>query len=75
MDENVMCYGVRYKGHPGYGLIMVDKPEYAKDNAKEIAKAVRSGDIVEHIPLQAAKDGMLEYLSEKKQTSLALESP
>lgn len=69
-----MCYGVRYPGKSGYGLIIVDKPEYAKSNAKEIAKAIREGGIVEHISLQAAKDGMQEYLSAHKQHSLAFHS-
>ena len=31
-----MCYAARFPGKPGYGMITVDRPEYAKDNANNI---------------------------------------
>lgn len=62
MNDGTMCYAIKYPGHVGYGQIMTDKPQYAKSNAKEIAKAIREGGIVEHVPVERAKAGMLEYI-------------
>lgn len=67
MSDETMCYAISYPPHPGYGEIMVDKPQYAKDNAKAIVKAMKDGGVVHHVSVEIAKTGMLEYLNADKQ--------
>jgi hypothetical protein len=65
MPDETMCYVARYPGYPGYGFITVDLPDRAKDNAKEIAKAMRKGATIERVTVEQAKAGLLEYLNAK----------
>lgn len=40
------------------GMAVVDNPEHKRDVAKEIAKAVRLGEIVERVPLEKVRRTM-----------------
>lgn len=63
MSNATMAYAARFPGKPGYGAVCVDKPEYAKDTARTLAGWIKSGATIERVTLQAAKDGMGEYLA------------
>ena len=62
-DDAVMAYAARFPGKPGFGAVCVDKPEYAKDTAKSIAGWIKQGATIERVTIQAARDGMGEYLA------------
>ena len=65
-DTTTMCYAARYPGKPGYGFITVDKPEYAKETAKDVAKMIKQGAVIERVTVEQAKAGMLEYLDARR---------
>lgn len=65
-DKKTMCYAARFPGKTGYVMITVDAPDYAKDNAKEIAKVIRQGGTIERVTVEQAKAGMLEYFNSQK---------
>ena len=61
-DDAVMVYAVEFPGHPGYGAVSVDLPEYTKETAKFVAAQLRRGGIVHRVTLKEARDGMRKYL-------------
>lgn len=67
-DRAVFCYCAAKPGEPGYHAVVVDRPEWKKDTAKTIAKWVRGGADVSRVPLEAARDGLSEYLAWKKES-------
>lgn len=66
MTEETMCYVARFSGKPGFGYIAVDLPEHAKDNAKELSKLIRGGATIERVTIDAARDGIREFLEHKR---------
>lgn len=60
--DATMCYAARFTGKPGYGFIAVDKPEHAKEIAKDVARMIKRGASIERVTVEQAKAGMLEYL-------------
>ena len=69
--KQVYCYAARYPGRKGYGMITVDRPPFAKDNAKEIAKVIREGGTIERVTIEEAKAGFVLYCEEtEKQTTI-----
>ena len=64
--EATMAYAARFPGTKGYGAITVDMPEYAKATAKDVARWIRKGATIEHVSVEAARDGMLEYVADKR---------
>lgn len=66
--ENVPAYIARCKCGCG-GIIMatVDRPEHAKDVARDVADAIRDGYTVEHVTVGYVRHtGILGCLREKK---------
>ena len=64
--EPPMAYAARFPGTKGYCAITADMPEFAKDTAKDVAKWIREGAKVEHVSVDAAQAGMLEYVANKR---------
>ena len=60
---SVMAYGARFAGHPGFGAVCVDKPEFANETANSLAGWIKQGATIERVSLQAARDGIGEYLA------------
>ena len=61
-----MAYAARFPGTTGYGAITADMPEYANYTAKEIARWLKDGAIVERVSVDVARDGILEYFADKR---------
>jgi hypothetical protein len=66
MKDEEMAYAARFPGMPGFGAVCVDKPEYAKATAKDIAGWIRRGASVERVSVEAARMGMTEYLDARR---------
>jgi hypothetical protein len=55
-DDNVMAYISRCVCG-GITFACVDRPEYAKDTAKDIAQLIRDGRAVERVTLEVTRSG------------------
>ena len=64
-NDTEMAYAARYPGTVGYGAVMVDTPDLAKETAKFVAKAIRDGAAVERVSVEAAREGIAAYLKAK----------
>lgn len=67
--SETMCYAAKFPGFPGFGAVSVDKPEYAKDNAKFVSQCIKRGATIERVTVEEARAGMGEYLAAKKVVS------
>ena len=65
MSDTDMCYVASKPGAPGYCCAAVDNPEHAAATAKDVAKWIRRGLSVTRVTVQAARDGLGEYLQHK----------
>lgn len=65
-EEAEFCYVAAQPGMPGYCAAAVDRPEYKKDTAKDIAGWIRRGFTVSRVSNDEAGRGLNEYLAEKK---------
>ena len=63
MTNETMAYAARFPGKPGFGAVCVDRPEFAKDTAKDIAGWIRKGATIERVSVESARAGMSEYLA------------
>ena len=61
-----MAYAARLPGGNGYCAITADMPEFARDTAKDVAMWIRAGATVDHVSVEAAQAGMLEYIADKR---------
>jgi len=64
--ETVFCYAAAKTGMPGFFAVAVDRPEYKKETAKDVAKWVRDGYAVSRVPLAEAQSGLNKYLAARK---------
>lgn len=73
MNANVFCYvGIKSCGH--MVAAAVDRPENAKDNAKEVAKWMRSGLTIERRPVEDVRT-QLQFCKCEKAAKLPFAGP
>jgi len=65
MPDEVMAYAARFPGMPGYGAVVVDD-EHKRDTAKSVADFLRRGATVERVTIDAAREGMREYIAARR---------
>lgn len=69
MDES-FCYVAAETGKPGYFAACIDRPEYKKATAKDVAGWLRRSATITRVTTDEANHGLREWLQAKRAAEL-----